>query len=358
MLSPILRPALVVSAPGTSETQSARRTLRRAVTLLAWNAWQRLDALLPRQARFAVATAIGETLYWLLPNKRRAVLDNMAHVLGPDASRAEVRLIAKRSFRNFGKYLAEFSHLPRWSERDLEGLMAQVTGWEHIDDALSDGKGAIFVTSHFGNWDVAGWYFGRRYEFAAVVEPLEPPELDTLVQGWRQAKRIGTIRLATAARGVLRALQQGGLVALVVDRPTHAKEGGVPVTFFGEWTRVPAGAAHFALRTGAPVVTAGVWRTPQNTYAGFALPPLRFAPSEDLQQRDHDLGRVMQRIMQDVEAVIRCHPDQWYMFRRMWPNPARSLGWEPRTAWPPAPSWPAGSASPSLARSGVEAGSP
>ena len=49
--------------------------------------------------------------------------------------------------------------------------------------------------------------------------------------------------------------------------------------FFGEWTRVPAGAARFALRTGAPVVAAGVWRTPRNTYDAFALPPRRFAPS-------------------------------------------------------------------------------
>ena len=28
----------------------------------------------------------------------------------------------------------------------------------------------------------------------------------------------------------------------------------------------------------------------------------------------------MQRVMADVETVIRAHPDQWYMFRRMWPE--------------------------------------
>src|SRR5437867_2261256 len=205
--------------------------LRRKATLLAWNAWQRIDALLPREVRFALATGVGELLFWALPGKRAAVLRNMEHVLGPDAPRGRVRLVAKRSFRNYAKYLSEFTHLPRWTAADLELLIEDVQGWEHVEDAMCDGKGVIFITPHFGNWDVAGWYFGRRHSFSAVVEPLEPPELDALVQGWRQAKHIGIIPLASAARGVLRALHKGGLVALVVDRPTHARGEGARVRF-------------------------------------------------------------------------------------------------------------------------------
>jgi KDO2-lipid IV(A) lauroyltransferase len=296
---------------------AARTRLRREITLLGWHAWQRLDALLPRQVRFRLATIVGEALYWLLPRMRASTLANMRQVLGPAAPEAQVTLMAKRSFRNYAKYIAEFTHLPRWSDADLERLMTSVVGWEHVEDALSDGKGAIFITPHFGNWDVGGWYFGKRHPFSAVAEPLEPPELDALVQGWRQAKHMGIIPLAGAARGIMRALRGGAIVALVVDRPTHAQGEGVPVRFFGAWTRVPAGAAHFAVKSGAPVITAAVWRTPANTYVGLVRPPLRFATTGD---REHDTAVAMQRIMADVEDVIREHPDQWYMFRRMWPE--------------------------------------
>ena len=294
-----------------------------------WHTCQRLDAVLPRSARFLVATVLGELLYWILPGKRASTLANMRQVLGPDAPESRVRLVAKRSFRNYGKYLAEFSHLPRWNEADLERLVSSVGGWEHVDEALADGKGAIFVTPHFGNWDVGGWYFGRRHAFSAVAEPLEPPELDVLVQGWRRAKHIGIIPLANAARGVMRALRDGQLVALVADRPTHTQGEGALVRFFGAWTRVPAGAAHFALKTGAPVVVACLWRTPKNMYAGFALPPLRFQPTGD---RERDVDAAMQRIMANVETVIRTHPDQWYMFRRMWPE---RLDTQPETGLAP-----------------------
>ena len=294
-----------------------KRRLRREATLLAWHSCQRLDSVLSRPARFLVATALGEVLYWLLTSKRATTLANMRQVLGPGASEHDVRLMARRSFRNFAKYLSEFTHLPRWSDADLEGLVSSVSGWGHVEEALADGKGAIFVTPHFGNWDVGGWYFGRRHAFSAVAEPLEPPELDVLVQGWRRAKHIGIIPLANAARGVMRALKNGEVVALVADRPTHRQGDGARVRFFGAWTRVPAGAAHFALKTGAPVVVVGLWRTPRNRYAGAILPPLRFTPSGDTER---DVDSAMQRVMGHIEAVIREHPDQWYMFRRMWPE--------------------------------------
>lgn len=291
---------------------------RRAITMFAWHAWQRLDAVLSRGARYWIASAVGEALYWLLWNKRATILANMAQVLGPQASPATVRTVARRSLQNYARFLAEFAHLPRWSERELDTLMGPLEGWAGAEAAIREGKGAILVCAHFGNWDVAGWFFGRQYPFAAVAEPLHPPELDALVQGWRRAKHIGIIPLANAARGALKLLSRGGIVALIIDRPTHASGEGVPVQFFGEWTRVPAGAAHFALHTGAPVLVGGIWRTPENTFTGMVRPVLRFHPEGN--DRDQDIQRVMQRIVQELECVIRAHPDQWYMFRRMWPR--------------------------------------
>src|SRR5687768_15114854 len=111
-----------------------RAALKRRITLLAWHTWQRLDSIMPRSVRYLVATAIGEVLFWILPAKRAAVLANMAQVLGPEASPAAVLLVARRSFRNFSKYLSEFAHLPRWSAADLEYLMTSVRGWQHIED--------------------------------------------------------------------------------------------------------------------------------------------------------------------------------------------------------------------------------
>jgi KDO2-lipid IV(A) lauroyltransferase len=47
-------------------------------------------------------------------------------------------------------------------------------------------------------------------------------------------------------------LNRGGLVCLPAERDLSKR--GVPVTLFGEPTRMPAGSAMLSLRTGAPLI--------------------------------------------------------------------------------------------------------
>src|SRR5438445_691672 len=88
---------------------------------------------------------------------------------------------------------------------------------------------------------------------------------------------------------------------------------GVAVTFFGRTTRVPGGAATLALRTGSPVVPAALVRDPRGRgYLAHIGPPI-------VGSKGDDASVVMQGIMSWLEGIIRRYPDQWFMFRRMWP---------------------------------------
>jgi KDO2-lipid IV(A) lauroyltransferase len=110
---------------------------------------------------------------------------------------------------------------------------------------------------------------------------------------------------------MLAALRKREGLAVLVDRPSG--EDGVPVTFFGRRTRVPGGAATLALRTGSPVVPAALVRDPHGPgYLVHIGPPIVGAKGDDATV-------VMQRIMSWLEGIIRRYPDQWFMFRQMWP---------------------------------------
>jgi len=94
---------------------------------------------------------------------------------------------------------------------------------------------------------------------------------------------------------------------------------GVKVTFFGEEVEVPAGPARLALRSGAMVVPAGFPRVQPNEpkvriISDFAI---TCASTGD---EAKDIQTVTQAIMDAHERFIRQHPDQWYMFREMWPR--------------------------------------
>ena len=288
-----------------------------------WQYWgmrfaQRLAAVLPDPARDRLAVLGGELVFRLWREKRRSTIENAAQVLGlPEADR-QVRAMARQCFRNYAQYLVEFLRLPLLTSADVPTKISRVTGWEHIEAALAHGRGIIFVTAHFGNWDIAGAVLARRHPVSVVVETFQSSRLDALVQGTRIDHGMATIPMEHAARRSLRALRRNEIVALVIDRPVHEQGGGVPVRLFDRDTRWPGGAAALAMKSGALVLPGGCWRNPDDTYSGLVAPPIRCETTGD---RDGDLRRNMQRIVESLEQIIRHSPDQWYMFRPMWPAP-------------------------------------
>ncbi len=288
-----------------------------------WQYWgmylaQRLAALLPVPTCDRLAVLAGELVFRLWQEKSRSTIENAAQVLGRPPGDRQVRVVARQCFHNYAKYVVEFLQLPLLTSTDVLTKVRRVTGWEHIEAALAHGRGIIFVTAHFGNWDIAGAVVAGRHPVSVVVETFPHPRLDALVQGTRTDHGMATIPMEHAARRVLRALRRNEIVALVIDRPVHEQGSGVPVRLFGRNTRWPSGAAALAMKSGALVLPGGCWRNPDNTYSGLVAPPIRCETTDD---RDGDLRRNMQRIVESLEQIIRLHPDQWYMFRRMWPVP-------------------------------------
>jgi lauroyl/myristoyl acyltransferase len=258
------------------------------------------------------------TPLWLLMFARghlERATENMRQVLGPQVDIRVARRQARAAFANYARYLVDISRMPHLNPRELiDGV--RVEGWEHVDAAFNVGKGVVFATGHIGNWDLAGAAFAARGKpVSAIVETLSPARWNERVQRTRMAAGVKAIPLESGIRDMLAALRKHEGLAVLVDRPLAAE--GVPVTFFGRTTRVPAGAATLALRTGSPVVPAALVRDPEG--AGFVAhigPPIIGEGGE----KTAEVQAVMQRIMSWLEGIIVRYPDQWFMFRQMWPG--------------------------------------
>lgn len=287
------------------------------------NYWSfRLGTFLARRAplslSYRVASFLGDVVYLGWRRGRANTIDNMRHVLGNGASGKHVRRTARNSFRNYFKVLVDFARL--WGlDREALGRVLRGKGWENLDRALAGGKGVLLVGTHLGNWDLAGVALALHdYPVHAVADTqgFGSPRVNREVLASREALGIRIIPVEAPLRQIYRALQSNEAVGIVADRPL--KDGrGVPVTFFGELTRWPTGVASIALRTGAAIVTGYLVRGSDGSFDGEMLPPLAFEPTGD---KNLDLRRLTQEIVSIQERLIQQYPDQWYMFRRMWPN--------------------------------------
>ncbi|MDH4208171.1 MAG: lysophospholipid acyltransferase family protein [Anaerolineae bacterium] len=270
---------------------------------------------LPLKLCYTLAAGVGDLVYAFWPAGRSNVLANMRHVLGPQATEREIRDTTRRSFRNYMRLLVDFARASTSAPTSIEARL-KATGWEHLDEAFRQGKGVLLVASHLGSWEAAGLpLVSRGYRLSAVSESLSNERINRLAVESRAAQGIELIPMEYALKRVYAALRRNEAVGLVVDRPLPPDEG-THVQFFGQTITWPTGPAVLALRTGAKIITGYLVRNQDNDYVGEMFPALEFEVTGD---RESDVQRITQQVVSIQEDLIRRYPDQWYMFRRMWP---------------------------------------
>lgn len=292
---------------------------------IQYGAWKVASAVvrrMPERLSYAVAFALGSVAYYCWPRARKAMRGNYRRVL-PGASRRERDRVARRSLVNYCTYLADFIRFPSIPPGRLIDEVEGESRFDALSRVLERGKGAVIVCMHFGNWDLgAGAAAARGYPLTVVAETFADPRLDAMVMGARTRLGMKIVKMEKAGPSLFRALKANGLLALLIDRPTPGD--GVKVTFFGEEVEVPAGPARLALRTGATVVPTAFARIDPHrpevtTLCDFELVTERTGDDQA------DIQRLTQAIMHAHERFIRQYPDQWYMFRPMWPARAGAV---------------------------------
>ncbi len=283
-----------------------------------WRLGAALVQRLPRRLVYFGAVVGGEITYLAWRKKREITKHNFAVVLGRPAHHPEVARVSRRAFRNFAKYLIEIMRFPSMGHEELHELVKiDPLSHRHLEAALEKGRGIIFVSAHFGNFEIGGARIAQEIPLTVVADELENQRLMDFLVANREHKNVVILPPEGATRRVLAALRRNEMVGYMMDLGPRALElGNVEATFFGARTSFPTIAAALARASGAPIVVAAVRRDRDNTFKGVALAPIFV---ERTQQAAHDLERATQSIVRALEGLMRPDPDQWYIFRPMWP---------------------------------------
>jgi KDO2-lipid IV(A) lauroyltransferase len=216
-------------------------------------------------------------------------------------------------FRNFAKYLVDFFC---FSKLDYENIKknVKIENVHYIDDALANGKGAITLTAHIGNWELGGVVIALLgYPFWVVALPHKYKKVDNFFNFQRESKGVKVIPLGKAVRLSLDVLKENKVLALLGDRDFSEK--GLALEFFGRPAIFPQGPAAISLKTGAKLIPGFMLRNPDDTFTLKFERPLELISTGD---KNKDLISLTTQYKNVFEDYIRRYPDQWYVFRKFW----------------------------------------
>ena len=279
-----------------------------ARSLLAVFGW------LPLRTALFVGSRLGRSGYYLSGRLRRTGLRNL-ELAFPELDQKERRRLLRGCFENLGRLLGCFSQFATADPRSLQSII-KCEGLEHLDAARASGRGIILFTGHVGAWELSSFalsLFG--YPLSFLVRRIDNPKIEGLVDARRERLGNRTIDKRSAAREMLKIMQSGGTLGILVDLNTLDREG-IFVDFFGVPASTTFMLAKLALHTDAAVLPVFAPWDPQSRRFLLKIgEPLSVERSGD---NEADVRRLTQLFTGVVEKFVRRYPDQWLWIHRRW----------------------------------------
>jgi KDO2-lipid IV(A) lauroyltransferase len=265
--------------------------------------------------RFADGVAI---IAWsLLHHDRKVALANVDLAFGDTKSTKEKNRIARLGFRNLCRTLVSLFWAPNLTK-------ANIGRYAFIDDASearlksieASGRGIVFCTPHWGNWELGCLLTGfSGRQLIVVGEPTRNAAVGRLIFELRGVSGHKVVPPQFAVLKLFRQVSRGGGTATLVDVNGRRGRGGAWSEFFGLPVYNSTAPAELALRTGAAIVMSAC-------YMDDTGGPMRLhfeeLPVTDTADRAADTQRITDAITRAVETLVRERPEQWLWTYKRW----------------------------------------
>jgi len=288
--------------------------MRRKLEYAAAWPFIKILGILPRPLSRAFAIALSQLVYLLHFRLRQVGMRNLAMAF-PEKSNAERARILRGEFTSLGRQLAELCQFPRYTPQNVDQVVVY-DGLENYERAYARGKGVLFLTAHFGGWELSAFAHSLHGHWLHIVmRPMDNVYLDRMIRRYRTMHGNQTVDKDDFVRGLLAAMKAGEVVGILMDTNMTPPQG-IFVNFFGIPACTASGLARIALRTDAAVVPAfTIWDAALGKYR------LRFDPALELirtGELEADIAANTQRFTNVIEDYVRQYPDQWLWVHRRW----------------------------------------
>ncbi|MBI3306397.1 MAG: mitochondrial fission ELM1 family protein [Candidatus Omnitrophica bacterium] len=267
---------------------------------------------MPEKQTSALGRFLGGCIFYFSKRRHVAYADMKAAFGGRFTARERWRLI-RTHYENLGQMGCEFLRLPKMKLEDLKAKVA-IPQADLFSQLLSGEQGVVFLTAHFGNWELlqkTPSFYGKSIQVLARNQKF--PRLNRLLNEFRNDQASIAVSRGMGMRQLLRALRRREVIGLLGDQDAGKNEG-VILPFFGRKTTVPTGAFEWAARTGAKLVPTFLVRSPDQIHHEFSLEDAIDCPKNE----DGNYEIQAKKYLKILERYISRFPSEWLWGTKRW----------------------------------------
>ena len=296
--------------PKWEEIRGWKRVRCRIEQAGLWSA-SRLVPLMPWSVLRGLAWLIGGLVFHLDKRGRAYALANLKMAFGEEKSPAEMRRIAKDSYRQFARTMLELFWVPNLRKDNYRDRVV-VEGYEKARAACLAGRGAIGICLHYANFEWLSLVSGFEVTQGIIVtQQFRNPLLGAFFDELRASSGHRIIQQERSLLATLKHLKGGGSVGILTDLQLDPRHPTVPVKSFGHWCPMTKMHAILHKHTGLPIFPMESIPLPDGRYRLVVHDALEFPP--DATERE-----IAQKCWDVLEPQVRRHPEGWLWAYKHW----------------------------------------
>jgi len=271
-----------------------------------------LITLLPLPVLYLSSDFFYLILYYIAGYRRKVVATNLRNSF-PEKSEAERKIIERRFYRHISDLFVEALKATHLSPKQISKRF-KVRDWTLAERLCREGKDAIFVCSHYNNWEWASSLtITSPYTGFTVYKPLKNKYFDRFIFNLRT--KYGVI--ASPMQRILRDLvtfrkkniRTG--TAFIADQTPPLNENVYWTTFLNQDTDFYRGAEKVAIMLDMPVIYLNVIKVKRGYYE-VEIKLITEHP------REEKPDFITARTVEILEEIIRDKPEYWLWSHRRW----------------------------------------
>lgn len=265
--------------------------------------------LLPINLVLALGRFFGGIAYYINAPRRKVAYANLKSVFSKEKTPRELKRLTKMNYRRLGETIFEVLSLARVDKKYLNKYVKK-EHWDRIGTALLNGKGVLYWTAHFDNWELLAIVSALcGHPFVALVREQGMKQVNALLEELRESKGITVVRKGASTKHMLRELRKNKPVGMLGDQ--NAGKTGVFVDFFGRLTSTASGTPKIAAKTGAVILPSFIYRV-KGPYHNVVIEKPIFVKKGD------DIAEHLATYNKILEGYIRRYPEQWLWLHKRW----------------------------------------
>ena len=274
---------------------------------------------LPLEAVMRLAAFLGDVFYLVDGRHRRRSMENLRASF-PQMNEQGLRKTTRDSFRLLPLLGVEIMMTPRYVKLQRLANLFELGNVSDILRLMVKRESAIFVTGHYGNWEVLGYAMAvMGFETSSVARPIDNPYINKFLLEVREKRGQRIIDKRGALREAPAVLDKHGAIAFIADQDAGPK--GMFVDFFGRPASTYKSIGVLALRYDVPIVIGFARRVAYGFRFRIDVQDI-IRPADWAAERD-PLRYITQRYTRAIEDTVRGDPGQYLWLHRRWKSRPR-----------------------------------